>query len=111
MPRQAILRTLCLGALCATLALTLPARDAVARPGQNHEGQEKANNGDRGGSQGQRNDRRGDEDGRQMSAQQAAAEARSRHGGRVLKVNPRGAGYDVRLLLDDGRVIKVFIGE
>lgn len=45
----------------------------------------------------------------QLSPQQAAAKARAKYGGKVLKVMPDGRGYKVRLLLDSGRVITVTI--
>ena len=50
-----------------------------------------------------------------MSAAQAAAIVRSRHGGRVLSVQPgrRGEvrGYRVRILVDGARVREVFVGD
>lgn len=44
-----------------------------------------------------------------LTAQQAAAQARARYGGKVLRVTPQNHGYRVRLLLDSGRVITVTI--
>lgn len=46
-----------------------------------------------------------------LSPQQAAQRARSQYGGQVLKVQPAGGGYQVRLLQDDGRVVTVPIGD
>jgi hypothetical protein len=46
-----------------------------------------------------------------LSPQQAAQRARSRYGGQVLKVQPAGGGYQVRLLQEDGRVVTVPIGD
>ncbi|MFK8048180.1 MAG: hypothetical protein AB8B81_07095 [Halioglobus sp.] len=44
-----------------------------------------------------------------MSPAQAAAKAKARHGGKVLKVTRNGRGYRVKLLTDSGRVITVNI--
>jgi uncharacterized membrane protein YkoI len=44
-----------------------------------------------------------------LTAAEAAARARDRHGGKVLKVSPQGKGYRVKLLTDSGRVITVTI--
>ena len=44
-----------------------------------------------------------------MSPAQAAARAKARHGGKVLKVTRKGRGYRVKLLTDSGRVITVNI--
>jgi hypothetical protein len=44
-----------------------------------------------------------------MSAGEAAAIARSRYGGKVLKVTPQGNAYRIRLLQESGRVITVTI--
>lgn len=46
-----------------------------------------------------------------ISPQQAAQQARSQYGGQVLKVQPAGRGYQVRLLQDDGRVVTVPVGD
>jgi hypothetical protein len=46
-----------------------------------------------------------------LSPQQAAQRARSQYGGQVLKVQPAGHGYQVRLLQEDGRVVTVPIGD
>ena len=45
-----------------------------------------------------------------LTAKEAAAQAKARYGGKVLKVTPAGKGYKVRLLQDSGRVITVKIG-
>jgi uncharacterized membrane protein YkoI len=39
-----------------------------------------------------------------ITPRQAAEKAKAQHGGKVLKVTPRGKGYQVKLLLDSGRV-------
>lgn len=44
-----------------------------------------------------------------LTAAEAAAKARARHGGKVLKVSPQGKGYRVKLLTDSGRVLSVTI--
>ncbi len=44
-----------------------------------------------------------------LTASEAAAKARARHGGKVLKVTPKGKGYRVKLLTDSGRVLTVTI--
>ncbi len=49
--------------------------------------------------------------GQSLSPQQAAQRARSQYGGQVLKVQPAGDGYQVRLLQEDGRVVTVSIGD
>ncbi|MFV8816530.1 hypothetical protein [Haliea sp. E17] len=108
MSRLSCLQTLCLGVLCATLALTLPAPEAVAKSDKHSQGSKNDNRGQQD-KQNQRNGK--DKEQKQMSAQQASAQAQSRYGGRVLKVEPRGSGYNVRLLQNDGRVITVFIGD
>ena len=46
-----------------------------------------------------------------LTAQEAAAKARARYGGKVLKVTRKGDGYQVRLLQDSGRVVTVTIRE
>lgn len=120
MRRRAFLRTLLLGVFCASLATTFPAAGVIAEPG--HQKKDKGGgNKKQGHRQGQQQERQrgekqrnGDkqrDNGRRASAQQAAGEAQRRYGGRVLKVDPRGSGYQVRLLQDDGRVITVFIGD
>lgn len=48
-------------------------------------------------------------DSRNIGPARAAAMARSRFGGRVLKVQHRGAVYRVKLLLPDGKVKSVYI--
>lgn len=44
-----------------------------------------------------------------LTPQQAAAKARAKHGGKVLKVTRNNGGYLVRLLLESGRVVTVRI--
>jgi uncharacterized membrane protein YkoI len=44
-----------------------------------------------------------------LTASEAAAKARARHGGKVLKVSPKAGGYRVKLLTDSGRVLTVTI--
>jgi starvation-inducible outer membrane lipoprotein len=44
-----------------------------------------------------------------LTAAQAAAKAKARHGGTVLKVTPKGQGFRVKLLTDSGRVMTVTI--
>ena len=46
-----------------------------------------------------------------LTAQEAAAKARARYGGKVLKVTRKGDGYQVRLLQASGRVVTVTIRE
>jgi hypothetical protein len=46
-----------------------------------------------------------------LSPQQAAQRARSQYGGQVLKVQPGGGGYQVRLIQEDGRVVTVPIAD
>lgn len=42
-----------------------------------------------------------------LTAQQAASRAKAKHGGKVLKVTRQGQGYQVKLLLDSGKVTTV----
>lgn len=49
--------------------------------------------------------------GQAFSPQDAAQRARSQYGGQVLKVQPAGRGYEVRLLREDGRVVTVPIAD
>ncbi|MFT5710944.1 MAG: starvation-inducible outer membrane lipoprotein [Halioglobus sp.] len=44
-----------------------------------------------------------------MTAAQATAKAKARHGGTVLKVTPKGQGFRVKLLTDSGRVMTVTV--
>jgi starvation-inducible outer membrane lipoprotein len=44
-----------------------------------------------------------------LTAGQAARKAKARHGGKVLKVTPKGKGFKVKLLTDSGRVLTVMI--
>ena len=44
-----------------------------------------------------------------LTAVEAAAKARARHGGKVLKVSPQGKAYRVKLLTDSGRVLTVTV--
>jgi len=44
-----------------------------------------------------------------LTPAEAAARARARYGGKVIKVQRKGNGYRVRLLQDSGRVITVTI--
>lgn len=49
--------------------------------------------------------------GGKLTANQAAAIAQQRHGGRILSINPKpGDSYQVRLLLSSGKVIQVKVG-
>ena len=111
MRRQDLLRTLCLGVLCAALSLTLPAAHVIAQPG--HKSGQAGKNGNQ--RQHRQHEQGGDRKPRKsdgkMSARQAAGQAQQRYGGQVLKVDQQGSGYNVRLLQDDGRVITVFIGD
>ncbi len=45
----------------------------------------------------------------QMTARQAAQQAKAQYGGKVLRVRKDGNAFKVRLLLDSGRVITVTI--
>jgi hypothetical protein len=45
----------------------------------------------------------------QLTAREAAAQAQSQYGGKVLKVSRAGQNFKVRLLQDSGRVITVTI--
>ncbi|GAB3282613.1 PepSY domain-containing protein [Parahaliea aestuarii] len=84
--------TFLLGALLAT--------SLAPGPAHAQKGQQK---GQQQGQRGQSQQAEG------MSPRQAAAQAQSRHGGKVLKVSREGRGYRVRLLLDNGRVITVSV--
>jgi hypothetical protein len=66
------------------------------RSDENRQSSGKRNNNDRKVQQSQ-----------SLSPQQAAQRARSQYGGQVLKVQPAGGGYQVRLLKEDGRVVTV----
>ncbi|WP_448214236.1 PepSY domain-containing protein [Colwellia sp. MEBiC06753] len=44
-----------------------------------------------------------------ISASQAANNARSKYGGKVLKVQQAAGGYRVKVITTDGRVISVFV--
>jgi starvation-inducible outer membrane lipoprotein len=44
-----------------------------------------------------------------LTAAQAAQRAKAKHGGKVLKVTPKGKGYKVKLLTDSGRVLTVTV--
>jgi len=119
---------LLVAALCVVSLVSAP---ASAGPGRNKNPQtassdERAGE-QRGSSGGQRNNKPGRERTHQqyqnagdrsnadsyaprypaLSPQQAAQRARSRYGGQVIKVQPAGGGYQVRLLQDDGRVVTV----
>ncbi len=109
MPRHSLLRILCLGLVCCALTAIPATPEAIAQPGKHaSQGGKK----DSSGQQQKQNKQKSSKNGGQgMSAQQAAAQAQARYGGRVLKVEPRGDGYSVRLLRDDGRVITVSIGD
>lgn len=48
-------------------------------------------------------------DSSQMTAREAAAQARAQYGGKVLRVRKQGNVYKVRLLQKSGRVITVTI--
>ena len=52
---------------------------------------------------------RGREERASLTAREAAARARARHGGEVLNVMPSGRDFRVRLLLKNGRVITVTV--
>lgn len=106
MSRRTFTRTLCLSVFLGILSLGLATPASVAQPGHRHE--QGGNRDDR--DQTPNNGGQRDRNQPQMSAQEAAAQAQARHGGRVLKVSPHGKGYSVRLLLDDGRVITVSVG-
>ena len=44
-----------------------------------------------------------------LTAREAAARAKAKHGGKVLKVIPKGSAYRVKLLTDSGRVVTVTV--
>jgi flagellum-specific peptidoglycan hydrolase FlgJ len=140
MTRRELRHTLALPVLAATLVCVVLSLPALAQPGQSqgrsqqdkstHEQSAKKGDADknqRGNSKsrGEKRDRgRSDEhygtpdDGynnsskaQSLSPQQAAQRARSQYGGQVLKVQPAGDGYQVRLLQEDGRVVTVPIGD
>jgi len=119
MQRQACLRTLCVGVLCTVFATTLPAALVSAQPAhKNGQGARGDNPGQQRKYEQQDNRKREErgnhkqrEGGQKITAEQAARQAQQRYGGRVLKVDPRGSGYSVRLLQDDGRVITAVIGD
>lgn len=46
---------------------------------------------------------------RTLTAREAAARAKAMHGGKVLKVVPKGDAYRVKLLKDSGRVVTVTV--
>lgn len=102
MPRPRHARVLIVLLLTAGLGCLYPAADTLA--------QGKGRGGDKGGGHNneQRNDRARQEQPR-LSPGEAAARARARHGGRVLKVTPQGSGYRVKLLQDNGRVMSVTV--
>jgi uncharacterized membrane protein YkoI len=77
-----------LGLLAALAAEPAVARDSDSGNGKNH-----GRGNQQGASQVQR-----------MSAEQASAMVQSRYGGRVVAVKSAGDGYNVRVLLDGGRV-------
>lgn len=45
----------------------------------------------------------------QMTARQAAAQAKAIHGGKVLRVRKQGRDFKVRLLKESGRVVTVTV--
>lgn len=45
----------------------------------------------------------------EMTAREAAAQARAQHGGKVLRVRKQGNVYKVRLLKKSGRVVTVTV--
>lgn len=44
-----------------------------------------------------------------ISSQQAAQIAKSRFGGKVLKVQKQNAGYRVKLIKNDGNIVSVYV--
>ena len=83
-------RLLCI-LLLAGLALSVaPVAPAQAQQGQQGQGAQKQSG---------------------LTAQEAAAKARARYGGKVLKVTRKGDGFQVRLLQESGRVVTVTIRE
>lgn len=111
MTRRSPLPTLAVAALVAVLTCTLPAAPAWAAPGQSRERSEKQGEKPGKGHAGEQKQRAEGKHNkpqqRQRSPQDAAQRARSQYGGQVLKVQPAGGGYQVRLLQDDGRVVTV----
>lgn len=83
---QLLKRMLCAMALVALVFTVLPASQVQAKqPAEKAQGAQS------------------------LSAAEAAAKAKARHGGKVLKVTPKGRGYKVKLLTDSGRVLTVMI--
>ncbi len=89
-----------LGLSAALAATPAQARDDDSGNGKNHGRSNHAsdNRDDDRGSQSQR-----------MSAEQASAMVQRSYGGRVVAVKGSGDGYNVRVLLDGGRVKTVFV--
>jgi CHASE3 domain sensor protein len=84
MPRSLISR-LCLASLITlVLFVSLPAAESYAQSQKNNPSKNQT-----------------------MTTQQAAAQAKSIHGGKVLKVTRGKGGYKVKLLQDSGRVVIV----
>jgi starvation-inducible outer membrane lipoprotein len=86
MPHPLIFR-LCFPLLIAlALSVSLPATDSYAQSQKNQASQNQHTG---------------------MTTQQAAAQAKASHGGKVLKVTRDKKGYKVKLLQDSGRVVIV----
>lgn len=50
-----------------------------------------------------------DQQGSKISASQAGNLAKRKYGGKVLKITTKGGNYQVRLLLDNGKIINVTV--
>ena len=62
-----------------------------------------------GSAQGSHSDKGNSRQKTALTPTEAAARAKSEHGGKVLKVTPKGKGYKVKLLTESGRVLTVTI--
>ncbi|TGD74832.1 hypothetical protein E4634_06445 [Mangrovimicrobium sediminis] len=95
------------GTLCTCLSI-----GAFPAPGKGSQGRDERHNAAQGKEQARPSSNSQGSDQRQhLSPREAAEIARSRYGGRVLKVTADGKGYRVRLLRDDGRVLTVSVGD
>jgi uncharacterized membrane protein YkoI len=83
-------------ATTVTVLLALVATPAMARDKDHDNGNQRGNSNAAAQSS-------------RMSAEQASAIVRGAYGGRVVSVKSAGNGYNVRVLLDGGRVKTVYV--
>ena len=90
MPQRFSPKAVCTLLLAGLLCAVLPVVEVQAKPPNDQQASQRQNQ-------------------QTLTAAEAAHRAKAKHGGKVLKVSPKGKGYRGKLLKDSGRVLSVMI--